>query len=104
EDGVREACGPRAGASSDLFLAASGEGPAVKVRRVGRADDLAVAYEHQNRGHPSAPPETTPITRIHSPSWSAVSAGIGASPRMRMCAAGASRRALNRSRPLASDP
>src|SRR2546422_8543071 len=104
EDDGRAASGPCAGKASDLFLSASGEGRAVKVRRVGRPDNLAVAYEDQNRGHPSAPPETTPITRIRSPSCSAVSAGIGASPRMRICASGARRRACNRSRPLAAEP
>src|SRR2546426_1281856 len=104
EDGRRRVRGPRATEGTDLVLPSFRERRAVEIRRVRRADNFAVADEDERRGHAETPPDTTPITRIRSPSLKPSSAGIGPSPRIKMCASGASRRARSRSTPLAAGP
>src|SRR2546428_14110862 len=104
EDRGGAANGPRMSQAPDLFLSASGERGTIEVRRVRRPDDLAVPHEDERRTQGKEPPDTTPITRMRSPSSKASSTGIGPSPRIKMCASGASRRARKRSRPFAEAP
>ena len=104
EDRGGAANGPCACQASDLFLSALGERGTVEVRRVRRPENLAVSDEDERRTQRKEPPDTTPITRMRSPSSKDSSTGIGPSPRIKMCASGASRRARNRSRPFAEGP
>src|SRR5207249_6983906 len=66
EDRGRPVGGPRAGQDSDLFFAAPRQRRAVEIGCVRRADNLAMSHEDERRGHATAPPDTTPITRILS--------------------------------------
>ncbi len=104
EDRGGAANGPCVSEASDLFLSAPGERGTIEVRRVRRPDDLAVSHEDERRAQGKEPPDTTPTTRMRSPSFNDSSTGIGPSPRIKMCASGASRRARNRSKPFAEGP
>src|SRR5437867_3873291 len=104
EDRRRTVRWPLPNQRADLVFSSFRERGAIEIRRVRGADNLAVSHEDERRGHAGTPPDTTTITRILSPSLKISSAGIGPSPRIKMCASGASRRACNRSRPLAAGP
>src|SRR5439155_22375834 len=104
EDGRGSLDGPGLRESADLRLAPRREGRPVEVGRVRGPDDFPVSYEHEVPGHSMEPPETTTSTRICSPSTNRSSIAIGASPRTRMCASGASRSARRRSEPVALSP
>src|SRR2546427_8408798 len=104
EDRRRTVRWPLPDQRADLVFSSFRERGAIEIRRVRGADNLAVSHEDERRGHAGTPPDTTTITRILSPSLKISSAGIGPSPRIKMCASGASRRAFHRSRPLAAVP